>query len=101
MRTAGWMNVKELIRMSISVLTWKIVHMSKPDRLAQHVGVDNEWKIQTPEPRLQFSRNCLRWRAGETWNNLPLECRQETSIAKLKKMTKLHILQERNWDTGD
>ena len=99
MKTAGWMNIRELIKMSTSVFTWKIVHLAKPARLAQNMTVDTDWKIQTTV--LQFCRNCLRWKAGGMWNELPQECRQETSIARFKILTRQHILQGRNWDPGD
>ena len=101
MRATGWYTVKEQIRIATTTLTWKLVHNKKPARLLERIKIQDDYSLQIDRPRLQFSLKAYRWRAGEEWNALPQDMRQELSIASFKKRLKLLVTQDRNWDPGD
>ena len=101
MTLTGWMTIKEQIRLATAIFTWKIVYLRIPRRLNNRMTLDENYLIQTREPRLQFSTNCYRWRAASQWNALSLEMRTEKSIAKFKGQVRRMIIGQRNWDPGD
>ena len=104
MAAAGWMNVKEQITLSTAIYTWKVIHYKKPLRMLDRFNLTDEWKLDILEPRLQFSRNCYRWRAAAEWNAIPQSIRMEKSIAVFKRNMKRHILEQRHagqLDPGD
>ena len=71
MKAAGWMSIEELVKVSTAILTWKLVHSRKPARLLDRMVVTEDYRIETQQPRLQFSKKCYRWRACEQWNKYP------------------------------
>ena len=87
--------------MATAVFTWKVVHLGRPGILLERMQVTPDCKIQTQQPRLQLTKDCYRWRAGDQWNSLPQDLRQELAIARLKNQVKELVLQERTWDPGD
>ena len=101
MKSTGWLTVKEQVRVSTSVLTWKLLHLGKPARLAEGMQITPDWKIEIELPRLQFSQTCLKWRAASQWNDLPQDLRELPTIAAFKRQVKRQILSERTWDPGD
>ena len=101
MRLTGWLTIKEQIKLTTAVFTWKVVHLRIPKRLYDRMTLNDEYKIETREPRLQFSTDCYRWRAAHQWNSMPLEIRMELSIARFKGQIRRMILGQRTWDPGD
>ena len=75
MKIVGWLSVKEQVKLATLVQTWRLVHMSKPQRIKDKLEVTEDFRLRTQGPRLQFSRTCFRWRAVEEWNELQQEHR--------------------------
>ena len=98
MTAADLLTVREQIKVSTAVQVWKIVHLSKPQRLRDRMPVVEDLKIELQRPRLLLTRDCFRWRGTEIWNNLESEMRQEKSLSKFKKMMKRLVLDERQVD---
>ena len=76
MEKAGWMTIKEQIKVATAIQTWKLAHLGTPSRMRERMTVDTEWRMETAEPRLQFSEECYRWRACREWNELPQAMRE-------------------------
>ena len=95
MEAAGLMSIKEQTKISTAVLTWKIVHLSKPMRLKEKMTVTQDFMIETTVPRLEFSTNCFRWRATQQWNDMSSEMRQEQSLIAFKRQYRRKVLDER------
>ena len=85
MKTAGWLTVKEQIRVATLVYTWKSVHLGKPPRPLERMTITPDKKIIVQEPRLMFSKDCYRWRGSSMWNDLPQELRELKSISSFKR----------------
>ena len=96
MEKAGWMTLKEQVRVATAIQTWKLAHLGTPSRMT----VDTEWRMQTAEPRLQYSEECYRWRACKEWNELPQAMRELESFARTKKQVKTLVLEERRREPG-
>ena len=99
MNSAGWLSIKEQIRTTMAVHTWKAVHLSKPERLTNKLNIMDNFKIVVPPPpRLQFTRSCYKWWAAEQWNKLDLDMRQENSISRFNKRIKRQVIDDRSQD---
>ena len=101
MKAADLLTVKEQIKISTGIQTWKIVHLNLPQRLRERMHVTIDLLIEVDRPRLQFTQECFRWRATTLWNTLDLDLRQETSLGKFKRMLRRHILDQRPPDPPD
>ena len=88
MKRAGLLSVEEQIRMTTLVQTWKTVHLRIPERIVDRIEINEELLIEVENPRLQFSRECLRWRSATEWNKLTVELRQVQTIAAFKRQVK-------------
>ena len=97
MRQTGWYTVTEQMKIATAMMTWKIVHLRQPRRLRDRMETTDDYKIVMTVPRLRFSENCFRWRAANIWNDLPLEMRMETSIARFKGQMRRLVTDERDW----
>ena len=95
METTGWLTVIEQIKMSTTVQAWKMVHLGIPERPLERMTITPDKQIHVTHPRLQFSTECMRWRAARDWNELPYELRHTQTIAVFKRQTKIHILRQR------
>ena len=101
MKRAGWLTIKEQIKVANLVYTWKIVHLGKPSRPRERMNVTPEMKIDVQVPRLQLSKECYRWRGSTLWNELPLYLRLERSIARFKRQVRTLVENQRTWDPGE
>ena len=102
MVAVGWLSIKEQVKVSTLVFTWKVVHEGKPRKLLERLTVTPDKKLEFAQPRLQFTRDSrLRWRSAQLWNNLPEEIRTTTRVAVFKRQVKKMVLEERTWDPGD
>ena len=100
MEEAGWMTIREQVRVATAIQTWKLAHLGTPGRMRERMTVDTEWIMQTAEPRLQFTEDCYRWRAYREWNELPQAMRELESLARFKKQVKTLVLEERRREPG-
>ena len=101
MAKTGWLSIKEQVKISTLVFTWKLVHFGKPRRLLERMTLTQDLEIQVEIPRLKFSEQCLRWRAANLWNGIPGILRHITTIASFKRQIRRLVLSERTWDPGD
>ena len=62
MQAVNWLTVKEQVRLTTVVQTWKLVHHQRPPRLLDRMHITEDLLIETQRPQLQFSTNCYRWR---------------------------------------
>ena len=95
MEETGWLTIEEQIRMSTAVLSWKLVHLKKPERMRERMLVTEDYKLMVEDPRLQFVEDCFRWRASRQWNQLSDEMRQLNSVSAFKRRLRQLILTER------
>ena len=101
MTATGWLNIAEQIKVTTAVNTWKTIHYHKPLRLRDRYTWTEDHLIQIKRPRLQFADTCLRWRAAQEWNQLPLDLREEPSIGAFKDRMRRLVLDGRNLDPGE
>ena len=59
-KQTGWLTIKEQVKLSTAIFTWKVVNLGIPRRLEDRMTLTNEYRITTQEPRLQFSIDCYR-----------------------------------------
>ena len=95
MTAVNWLTIYEQIEMSTAILTWKLVYLEKPPRLLERMTVLQDKTIRVQEPRLHFTKDCLRWRAATKWNQLSEELREETSIKIFKKQMRKTLIERR------
>ena len=62
MNSVDWLTIKEQIILSTAVMTWKLIHIRKPERLLQNVEITDDYKAVLQRPRLQFTQECYKWR---------------------------------------
>ena len=95
MERAGWLSVVEQIRMTTLIQTWKTVHLRIPERIVDRMRITDNLLIEVDNPRLQFSKECMRWRSASEWNRLTDELRHTQTIAAFKRNIKRLIMSER------
>ena len=95
MEATGWLTIREQIRAATAIQTWKLVHFGTPARLQERMMIQEDLSIVVDTPRLQFSRNCYRFRAAREWNDLPQYLKDLTLISGFKKQLKRYIRSQR------
>ena len=70
-----WLSINELTLYHSLVQCWKILRLGKPENMTELLTLDNENRITTPPPILQFTIAGFRWRVYKDWNALPPELR--------------------------
>ena len=95
MEEINWLTIKEQIYISTLVQTWKLVHMGRPPRMLEKIKIGEDLKLETRNPRLQFSSECYRWKSVSLWNSLEKEMREEKSISCFKKKIRRKVIEER------
>ena len=98
MEAAGLMSIKEQVKISTAVVTWKVVNLNKLRRLSEKMHITPDFKIETTVPRLEFTKSCFRWRASEQWNEMEPELRQEQSLKAFKIQYRRKVLDDRCHD---
>ena len=94
-KECGWLTLHKLNYFHSCLHLWKIIRMGKPMHMKRQFLVDNQNKISTAQPRLQFSEDCYRWRTIRYWNDLPDTIRGNLVLPKFKKQLKKWILERR------
>ena len=95
MKTLGWLDINELIEYQSLNTMWKLVHLRKPESMFENISVDNNFIIETSEPRLINTSTSFRWRTTLLWNELPQEIRMIASLPRFKNKIKLWIINRR------
>ena len=95
MRTAGFLTIKEQIRLSTLIFIWKTIHFKKPERLRRELIITEDLKLETKEPRQLLTEKSLRWRGVTGWNHLDDNLRQQKSLGTFKRMLRRQILADR------
>ena len=101
MKSVGWMNIREMIKLQTLMMTWKTIRMQKPSHLADKITINHDETLNTRNPRLKNTEMSLRWRMCSTWNTLPLEIRRIRSLPRFKTAVKSWIKLSRTPDPGD
>ena len=101
MLATGWMNIREQVKVSTAVQTWKVVHQYKPLRMRDRWRITPDLQIEISRPRLEFTENCYRWRGPREWNSLDTETRHDKSLSRFKRRIRRLVLDERDWDPGN
>ena len=84
MERTGWLTIREQLRVATAVLAWKQVYLGKPGRLMNRMTTNENKEIEVQDCRLQFSKDCYRWRAAQVWNDLPQNLREMSSLPRFK-----------------
>ena len=95
MEHVGWFTAKEMIRIATGLHTWKLINFRRPERPLLRMTIMDDRTITVQHPRLQFSQECLRWRAAREWNLLPQNLRDCQSIGRFKNSLKQLIRLQR------
>ena len=91
MARCNWLNIRELTAYHSLLQIWKTIHMKKPKHILDSINIDQEYKLNTDHPRLQFTTNCYKWKTINLWNEMELEMRQNKKIASFKISVKKWI----------
>ena len=60
MEKTGWYTIKEQIKISTALQSWKICHLQKPGRLHQSLKLDVNNKMLPTDPRLLATKRCFQ-----------------------------------------
>ena len=96
MSAVNWLHLDDMILLHTSILAWKVVNLNIPQHLADTITREPESKISTTEPRLQNTSSSVKWRMCYTWNEIPLELREEKSLPRFKNKLKNWLRTRRN-----
>ena len=88
MESTGWLTIREQVRHSTAVLTWKLVNLRRSGRLVNRMIVTDFKEILVDDNRLQTNYNSFRWRAAKEWNLMTQDLREMTSLDRFKKHLK-------------
>ena len=55
----------------------------------------DDLSVIVQEPRLLFSKDCLRWRSVSEWNSLDESVRKVSTVSAFKRQIKKLIIQQR------
>ena len=91
----GWLSIRELTVYHSLLQCWKILRLQKPENMVEHLTLDENNFITTPEPRIQFTLAGFRWRVTRDWNSLPADIRTQRSLPIFKKAVKSWITLKR------
>ena len=92
----GWLTIREMANYHSVVQLWKLVRMKKPTIISEKFTINENEKVSTSYPRLQFTELGYRWRATQQWNILPMEIRCNMSLPSFKRQVKSWIKSQRN-----
>ena len=92
----NWLTVQEMVRYHSTVLMWKTIYNRKPRHIFNKLDIDENYKIDQNESRLQFTRRGYRHRTTTHWNEMTEDLRTNQSIASFKKSLKSWIIDRRN-----
>ena len=95
LESCQWLSIKELAVYHTQVQLWKVLRFKRPEDMDDKIELDNQEKIVTTVPRLQFTENGYRWSATKTWNLLPPGIRGEMSLPVFKRKIKAWITEGR------
>ena len=95
MELTGWLTIKEQVEVSTALLTWKMIHLNRPERPRGRLSLNDHLEIQVEPPRLLLTEEAYRWRSAREWNKIPLNIRQMENANCFKKNLKKWILQRR------
>ena len=88
----GWLTVNQLIFYHTVILVFKIRSRNEPEYLAQLLRMDNRNKrVIIPNLDLRVAQKSFSLRGAESWNQLPLNIREQPKIGFFKKLAKQWI----------
>ena len=100
LRQCGWMSVNQLVVYHSVVLVYKVMQSKSPRYLHsvfltsysyQTKQADKKLLRQTRNMDLDISHSSFRWRAGQAFNDLPLEIRSLGKLVKFKNKARIWI----------
>ena len=96
MDKTGWYSIREQIRISTALQSWKLYNLNRPERLTQSLEINRDDDTMTPRrPRLLVTARCFKWRACQEWNNLPPSLRWEKSLPRFKSKIRRLVKEDR------
>ena len=101
MSRCNWMSVRELTAFHSLLNMWKTVHREKPRHIFNGLQVEDDYKLTTTIPRLQFTENCYKWRTVKIWNEMNGELRSNKKIGNFKLKLRRWISERRQMNTGN
>ena len=94
MEACGWLDIDELVQYHSLVQLWRIINLKVPMHIYRKLIINENFTVETLNPRLQNTMTSFRWWTIRAWNDLSQDIRSIQTLPNFKKQVKIWIIEK-------